>query len=378
MKLAGLTWWRNNYGSILQAYALQEVFKQYEGIEYEILCQYGKKIVSVDNLYDKIKRIGIRKTVERLIWKFGLRGVRRRNQRIQDFVDQRLNVSQKQYNKVNIAEANEQYDGFVCGSDQIWNPTLVPVDSMYWLGFAEQSKLKFSYAPSIGVEQISKEQEMIIRSNLASFDGISCREDVGTRFLNRILSEERCVTVLDPTLLVDRKLWDELSLKRKYQGKYLFAYMLRGTKKQRKWIKNLAMSRNLKIVTIPLLETKKFDPYDLKFGDIKFWDASPADFISVIRYADCVVTDSFHCMVFSCLYHRDFFSLPKLGKAQMNRISDFQSMLSISERIVTDDMSLDEIGRIPDIDWKQVDGIIREKRSISEKYLVNVLGNWKK
>lgn len=378
MKLVGLTWWRNNYGSILQAYAFQEKLKQYEGIEYEILCQYGKKIASIDNLWDKIKRIGVRKTLERLIWKFGLKGLRKRNEKIQDFVNQRLRVSEKQYNKENIAEANEQYDGFVCGSDQIWNPMLVPVDSIYWLGFVEKSKLKFSYAPSVGVDQMTKEQMEVIYSNLVSFDAVSCREDSGTVLLNRIMGENRCSTVLDPTLLVERTLWDEICPPRRYKERYLFAYMLRGTKKQRKWIEELARSRNLKIVTIPFLETKRSDLYELKFGDIKFWDASPADFISIIRYADCVVTDSFHCMVFSCLYHREFFSLPKLGKAQMRRIADLQAMLCISGRIVTDEMSLNEVGRIPDIDWKQVDEIIRKKRNISEKYLVNVLGSWSK
>lgn len=87
MKLAGLTWWRNNYGSILQAYALQCALNEVEGIDYEIICQFGKKIASLDNLIDKIKTIGLRKTVKRVIWKFGLPRLRVRNHKIQNFVD---------------------------------------------------------------------------------------------------------------------------------------------------------------------------------------------------------------------------------------------------------------------------------------------------
>ena len=79
MKLAGLTWWRNNYGSILQAYALQEELNSIPGISYEIINQYGKKIASFDNLIDKIKTIGIKKTIQRIFWKFGMKKLRNRS-----------------------------------------------------------------------------------------------------------------------------------------------------------------------------------------------------------------------------------------------------------------------------------------------------------
>lgn len=59
MRIGIITWWRNNYGSILQAFALQQKLSQYENIEYEIVCQFGKKAISLDNVLDKIKSVGI-------------------------------------------------------------------------------------------------------------------------------------------------------------------------------------------------------------------------------------------------------------------------------------------------------------------------------
>lgn len=61
---------------------------------------------------------------------------------MQQFVDENLKVSNPQYNEHDIADSNKYYDTYICGSDQIWNPDLVPTDSMYWLPFVEKGKIK--------------------------------------------------------------------------------------------------------------------------------------------------------------------------------------------------------------------------------------------
>ena len=374
MKLGGMTWWRYNYGSILQAYALQSELKELGIDDYEIICQYGKKVASISNLKEKIKRIGVRPSLKRIVWKFGLKKLRDRNRNIQSFVDNYLHVSQKEYNEENIVEANNVYDGFVCGSDQIWNPKLTDVNSMYWLTFASKEKLKFSYAPSIGVDKFSDEQKEAIKNNLSSFKGISSREENGTNLINDALGANKCVTVLDPTLLVDRKIWDNISLsENQYGEKYIFVYMLRGTKKQRKLIEEFAKLKGLKIVTMPFLDNEKIEIYDFKFGDIKLWDASPADFITVIRNAEYVFTDSFHCMLFSCMYHRDFYTFPKIGQAQINRMLNFQKLVSASEHMISNEIDVNEIENVKRIDWNYVDSILNDKRKESEAYLKSVL-----
>lgn len=373
MKLGGLTWWRNNYGSILQAYALQRELNSIDGIEYEIICQYGKKVASVDNLKEKLKRLGITKTVKRIFWKFGLSKLRNRNNKIERFIENNLIISKIQYNEETIVEANEIYDGFFCGSDQVWNPELVDVDSMYWLNFAKEDKLRVSYAPSIGVNTFTDIQKEIIKNNLDGFTAISSREESGTKLINEAIGKERCVTVLDPTLMVDRNIWDNLTIEPKYKEPYIFVYMLRGTKAQRKLVEEFAKRKNLKIITMPFLDTERIELYDFKFGDIKLWDADPSEFINVIRYAEYVFTDSFHSMVFSCLYHREFFTFPKIGKAQLNRVTGLQALFKIPSRMITEETTVDILESMEKINWKTVDDILNEKRSASKEYLYNAV-----
>lgn len=376
MKVGIITWWRNNYGSILQALALQQKLNQYNDLQYEIICQFGKKSTSVDNVFDKIKSVGLAETCKRVFWKVAFKGLRLRNKKMQQFVDENLKVSNQQYNEHDIADSNKYYDTYICGSDQIWNPDLVPTDSMYWLPFVEKGKNKIAYAPSFGASIVTEKQKEQIKANLSTFKAVSCRENSGARTINQIIGEKKCEAVLDPTMLIERDYWDTISEDKIYDEKYIFAYMLRGTAAQRKYIEKIARERNLKIVSIPFLDYEKIDPYDLKFGDYKLWDANPAEFISAIRHAEYVFCDSFHCIVFSILYHRPFFVFPKVGadgkvkKSQISRMTDLLELAEIKNRILLDN---EEADLDAEIDWNNSDKRIQKARCDSERYLEQAL-----
>ena len=375
MKVGIITWWRNNYGSILQALALQQKLNQYNDLQYEIICQFGKKSTSVDNVFDKIKSVGLAETCKRVFWKVAFKGLRLRNKKMQQFVDENLKVSNQQYNEHDIADSNKYYDTYICGSDQIWNPDLVPTD-MYWLPFVEKGKNKIAYAPSFGASTVTEKQKEQIKANLSTFKAVSCRENSGARTINQIIGEKKCEAVLDPTMLIERDYWDTISEDKIYDEKYIFAYMLRGTAAQRKYIEKIARERNLKIVSIPFLDYEKIDPYDLKFGDYKLWDANPAEFISAIRHAEYVFCDSFHCIVFSILYHRPFFVFPKVGadgkvkKSQISRMTDLLELAEIKNRILLDN---EEADLDAEIDWNNSDKRIQKARCDSERYLEQAL-----
>ena len=376
MKVGIITWWRNNYGSILQALALQQKLNQYNDLQYEIICQFGKKSTSVDNVFDKIKSVGLAETCKRVFWKVAFKGLRLRNKKMQQFVDENLKVSNQQYNEHDIADSNKYYDTYICGSDQIWNPDLVPTDSMYWLPFVEKGKNKIAYAPSFGASTVTEKQKEQIKANLSTFKAVSCRENSGARTINQIIGEKKCEAGLDPTMLIERDYWDTISEDKIYDEKYIFAYMLRGTAAQRKYIEKIARERNLKIVSIPLLDYEKIDPYDLKYGDYKLWDANPAEFISAIRHAEYVFCDSFHCIVFSILYHRPFFVFPKVGadgkvkKSQISRMTDLLELAEIKNRILLDN---EEADLDAEIDWNNSDKRIQKARCDSERYLEQAL-----
>ena len=369
MRLGGITWWRNNYGSILQAFALQKYLENDLNQEYVIINQYSKKMASASNLVKKLKEYGLKTTFKRLVGRFGLPKLRKRVQNLQEFVDANLYTTDMVYSEENIADANKEFDGFICGSDQIWNPANTSLDSMYWLKFVNKGKLKISYAPSIGIEDAEMETRVKIKENLIDFDALSSREESGTRLINDILQNEVCTTVADPTFLVEKKVWEGISNYRIYKNKYIFAYILRGTKKDREAIERFSKSKNIPIVTIPFLDGEHMVPYDLKFGDIKLWEASPTDFISAIRNAEYVFTDSFHCMVFSCFFHKAFYVLPKKGKLQMSRILGLQDLLSTGNRVISSGFNVDEIDKMPNIDWEKVEMRIKQYRNSSRIYL---------
>lgn len=306
-----------------------------------------------------------------MFWKFAVPQLRRRSEKLQKFVDDNIKLSINQYDESNISEANAVYDGFVCGSDQIWNPELTELNSMYWLGFANENKKKIAYAPSIGVNNLTTNQRHTIKENLSTFCAISCREKDGTDLLNTVVNG-RCLNVLDPTLVVEKSFWDSLSEGNTTQQKYLFAYILRGNKEQRQFIELFAKDRNLKIVTVPFLESDFIEWYDLKFGDIKRWDCGPDEFIGLIRNAEYVITDSYHGTVFSCIYHVPFFNLEKFGKAQSSRIQSLEKILEIEGRVVN---SYEDISRIDTqkIDWNLVDANIEKEKQKSWHYLEKAL-----
>ena len=137
-------------------------------------------------------------------------------------------------------------------------------------------------------------------------------------------------------------------------------------------IEKFAKKVNLKIITIPFMEPEYAVWYDFKFGDFKYWDAGPDEFISVIKNASYVFTDSFHSSVFSILYHVPFFTFPKVGKAQMSRIINLQKILNIDSRMVYNENDINCVFQ-KKIDWKSVDEILDGKRIISQQYIRKVI-----
>lgn len=371
-KLAGLTWWKNNYGSILQAYALQEKISEYSEVEYEIIQQFTVESRTIHNLIEYISEHGIISTMKYSFAKFGLKRIREREKVNQKFISDNLKISDRYYNQDNIYMANEIYDGFICGSDQVWNPKLTPLNSIYWLGFADDKKMKIAYAPSIGVQNIDNQRDKeLIKKNLTSFNAISCREVEGTALINMILGANSCGCkhVLDPTMLVDREVWDNLIEKIPNDIEpYIFVYLLRGTKQNRKLIETIARKKGMKIITMPFLDAKFNITYDYFFGDQKVWSASPAEFINYIANASYVFTDSFHCTVFSCLYHREYYLFEKIGQAQQSRLNDLQQLLQIPNRLLSV-CNIKNGLQEKNINWKQVDEIIIRERRLSEEYL---------
>lgn len=331
----------NNYGGNLQAYALCR-FLDKNGYDAEQICCDVKlrHITILKNelsFFDKLKDFEhVRAVLKiRTIGKFD-RKIRYKNQyadmgvrinKVLDFNRSQIPHSKKIYTEGSIGEAVNAYDCFITGSDIVWYPR--NTSPTYMLGFVDEGIPKFSYAASLSVNTLTNEEKSAYKKYLKSYQGISVREKSAVDLLQDVSPVEiKCV--LDPTLILDKEEWDKICSKRLIDDKYLFCYFLGKNKKSRQTAESYAKKHGLKIVTLPYL-SNSYNKYDDKFGDMKLFSVSPSDFISLIKYSDCVFTDSFHCCVFSYIYNREVFAFKRGVKEKLGvRVKSFLDTVNLS------------------------------------------------
>lgn len=353
-----------NYGGMLQAFALQQ-FIEMQGFECEQIAidrmERGKK----DWNY-KIKRIywSLRKAPYRLV-------AFTRRKRFRQFQNV-VKHSKKIYNISNVYETNTIYDMFICGSDQIWNDWNNSQQEINCnnLFFAAEGKRKIAYSASTGTTAFSKEFCRKIGPGIKKLDYISVREKSAVQQIKKLSGKDVQVT-LDPVLLLDREYWGLLAnrSKKRVEGKYALCYFLGGDKEDEETAINVASSLGLKVIVLYFCESfigkrKGNVQYDVSSG--------PIEFVDLIRNAEMVFTNSFHAVMFSVLFHKEFYTYLRSTKVQgvsMNsRIMDFVHEFGIEEVLTTRERFIRS-----SIDYKRVDAQLCILRKKSEKYLMQAL-----
>ena len=347
MKIGIVTWYWGNYGSELQAYALQRALEK-EGCD-ALIIQHDLSDSALPRAVAKCKFIGIKSTfmlywrqlIGQIVQKKEQNKIGERAQALSEFINTDLKLTKVCYNSTDYGTAAKEFDALVCGSDQVWNPVSTAYHDFYWLGFGEKGR-KFSYAPSMGTKTLSPSEEKIIKGYLEDFAAVSVRERKSADMLNALQGvSEHVETVLDPTLLLDAEEWRSFAqssqLGSEEDTNYLFAYMLRPTERQCKLISEYASARHLMIVTYPLLERMCTSGLIANWGDERVFSDGPREFLARIMNADCVVTDSFHCTLFSILFEKEFFVFKKASSdnTQFERIQNLLSVFNYDNRVVS-------------------------------------------
>lgn len=327
----------SNYGGNLQAYALCRVIASI-GYHAEQI-QYDRR---EDEPFWKIHRaVTVKKRIGKLYHAFFRKPVsfvnnwpvradlKKRTDAIRRFNLQEIPHSDAIYTQRDISKCVEKYHAFITGSDQVWHPDAVC--NAYLLDFVQGDRYsKFSYAASIATDQLTDPQLERYRSSLADYQAISVRENNAVEMVQAI-TDLPVVQVLDPTLLLSAAQWDEIATDKRLDEKYLFCYFLGDSKEQRKLAQDYAQKHQLKIVTLPYL-LGAYRKCDQDFGDEQLFDVSPGDFISLIKHADCVFTDSFHAAVFSLLYQREFYIFERQAAQSMgSRLRSLTELFGIQD-----------------------------------------------
>ncbi len=262
--------------------------------------------------------------------------------KFKQFEQQYLPLSQNLYrNGKQIASAIGKYDAFVCGSDQIWSPDYF--DPVFLLDFIPQGKgvRKIAYAPSIGAakkEAISKRQCKM----MSAIDYVSCREKEGTDVLSDILNRH-IVTTLDPTLMIDKQDWDKLKSNKSlpFGGKYILCYFLH-TKYYKNNIPNHFIQRLKNLTSLPIVNIQMHNLPQIVEADLHLRTCAPTDFVSLVSSASYVVTNSFHCCVFSHIYNRRFFVFERfrmvsdVNKNENPRIYTLLNLIGKRDALISD------------------------------------------
>ncbi len=269
----------------------------------------------------------------------------------------------------NLTSSLKEYDTYVVGSDQVWSPFLFR--RAFFCDFVDDSQVKcIAYAVSISQSRLSEKCQEIYREKLRRFSAISLREN--NKEVIQHLTDVPIEWAVDPTLLLEKKQWDEIARERLVPEEYVFCYFLNPDKKERELATLFAKNRRLKLVTIPFVSGNYIEN-DYKFGNIRMTSASPEEWISLIKYAKYIFTDSFHGTAFAHIYHKQFFSFiaDDQNRERAIRISALLALYGTENRfcVSEDTKNIDYLMRTRDIDYSKESKEIVKRKEESFNFL---------
>lgn len=346
-----------NFGSALQAYALQRVIEK---------CGHESVIVDYRSRdFNQYKLIGLGKPKTILRYAHTYRKNLGRKRSFEDFWSKYFHLTTAKYtyaHEERLSGLASEYDCFVCGSDQIWNLDCTHgVVEPYFLSFAG-GKRRVAYAPSLAHTSFRPENfdKGKVAGLLSAFDCLSVREEA-TLPLFQPLVDKRIDVVLDPTLLLDSADYSTMVEKCSVQGdEYIFVYLLRKCPELIESAKAIAEATGRRVVYV--------SDADLPIpGSKNLYGIGPEGFVSLIANASLVLTNSFHASVFSILFHKPFrvFATDESG----SRMRGLLGELDLGSRCVAEV----DASPVPEADWDDVQKRLDAMRRHSLDYLKKAL-----
>ena len=339
-----------NYGGVLQAYALA-TFLRAQGYEAEQISYafssnpFEPKSARRDaapgpaGLRGKLLRFRnalryklIEKRREEAYARYKRTALRERADAFSAFSDL-VPHSEASWTPETVEKAAGNYDCLITGSDQVWNFDWF--NPAFFLDFPNKPVCKIAYAASAGRSAFSEKETDYLRRVLPEFEAVSVRESDLAAVLNELPGIQNVVTAVDPTMLLTQADWEAIAAPRLIDKPYLFCYYLHNDEALSRLARDVARKYRLTIAAIPFPGIE-YNREDLRFGKYRFDAASPADFLSLIRYADFILTDSFHAAVFSLLFGKPFTVFPRGDAPRMgSRLQTLTELFGCPERFCT-------------------------------------------
>ena len=343
----------NNYGQTLQRFALQYTLKKFADFA-EFLWYTSDELYS-ETGKGQLAQCSVRTKSEHFRHLFSLREAVRQS-RFKDFENLYIKT---RFDLQYFEDIVDEYDYFVVGSDQVWNPHWVSPYKYRFLTFVPREK-KISYAASIAAPSIPDEHKEIFRQGISDFKHLSVREENAVKLIKE-LTGRTPLLVLDPVFLMTAQEWMTVAQKptwfnEKYSRGFILTYYLRKFPPPE--VKALIDKLNLPVINL------------LDAGNYNHFTVGPAEFVWLFKNASLVFTNSYHGVAFSILFKQPFFYREAVGDdvfiMSMRTIS-LLKMLGLEDRADTPAEPLQ-------IDFAHCNEILLFERAKAFRFLSEALG----
>lgn len=386
--IAAVTY-KENFGSALQTYATQYVLEKlgynarifdikgvHRNIHFKKLAYYAGRLFDpveakylIDNLKSRSRKEGSVMTDQYAA------DMKVRKDTYDCFYKKWLKMLPRTKGWKGLALQSSEMDAVVVGSDQLWRPSNI-VGCYFTLEFVPDQIKKIAFSTSFGVPELPKRLHSHARKFLSRIDYISVRENTGAEIVKSMSGKEATV-VCDPTMMLTAEDWMHIQDEKPFaQGNYILMYLMGDNPEQREFVKKLSKSTGCRI--IGLLHGATYIAYDEDVADEKPFNVGPAEFVNLIRNAQYVCTDSFHCIVFSILNSTNFFAFrrwPDGSKFSANdRLYTLLQFTGLERRMLMGTENIDDC--ISDkIEFTEVLEKVEDKRKMSLEFLLSALNN---
>lgn len=342
-----------NYGSALQSWALYTSIKK---MGYPVkLVDYCPDILKDKDPLNPYKNIWDKTEEAKQMCELSMPSILINYKKFTAFYYKRFNVTSK-YDSSNFNSIINEVDSFVCGSDTIFSPDEFGLDDGYLANYECMKNNSISYAASFGDPHFSPEELLDLDRKLMNFKSLGIREKLMIDYIKSKV-DVPVKKVIDPTLLLESKDYSTITFKKRLiKEDYLLYYSRRFNPILEEYVESIAKRKKLKIVEISLRATNS------KKGHIMYYQAGVEEFLSLVKYANFVVTNSFHGAIFSVHFRKDFVVFSRA--LCDTKIIELLDMLGLSDRLL---ITGDE--RIKPINYKSVFERISAARAESLEFL---------
>lgn len=351
-KIGLLTFHRtNNFGSALQTYGLYRKIMDL-GFEAEVIDYRCESIEKREHLDAHVFSSNLKQTIKNIVY---LPKIKKKAKSLEEFTQTHMNLSIP-YDAKDICRINGAYHKIIVGSDIVWGRDITANDYNYFLEFLDDSGKKYAFSSSVGNYTPRGDEEHVAKL-LKQFRKIAVREKDAVAWCES-LGLKNVDWVCDPTMLLTKEEWDSVLIPKTYKGKYVLVYFFDDQLKCIADAISYAKKNKAKVYVVNYHRTIK--------GTSSARPTSLAEFVGLIKNADMIFTASYHGILFSAYYNKEFVFYTRAHSTRM---------ISLAQRLGIEYNCCDKsaIDQYQPIDYKKVNETIKRFREESISILTQML-----